>query len=300
MKMIRTGPGIPARFGMQVVTSNQCISRRLIKINHDISTENHLKRLLKGEAGVHQVKATKGRFPFDLVDHCHVTRTGRGEIFALQIVRQLANFIGAVNPLAGNRQRPVGNIGRQNAGIPGTVGGALMMNSGVNIPKSAGLSLKGVKCISDVVKKVEAIDYNGRLIKLDRKDIKFGYRSSSLKSCIIVRVAFGLRKGKREKIKKTMNEILKYKRHSQDLKYPSAGCIFRNPNGVSASRLIDECGLKGTRINGAMISNRHANYIVNYDNATYRDFLHIIRFVQRRIKNRYNVSLKPEIKIWKN
>lgn len=172
-------------------------------------------------------------------------------------------------------------------GIPGTVGGALMMNA----------SAWG-RDIKDAVNDVKVMDYNGRIKVLKKSTIRFGYRKSGLGKYIILGSSFSLVKRNPRQIKNKIRSYIKQRIGTQDLTYPSAGCIFKNPEGDSAGRLIDECALKGKRIGGALISDKHANFIVNVGNAKAADVLKLIALVKKEVHKKFNINLKPEIKIW--
>jgi len=173
-------------------------------------------------------------------------------------------------------------------GIPGTVGGALIMNAGVR-----------EKYIADLVEDVRVMDYDGNIKILKKSDIKFGYRSSDLSKYIVLNATFNLVKSSKKEVKARIAKYLTYRRDTQDLSLPSAGCVFKNPKGNSAGRLIDLCGLKGKRIGDACISFKHANFIVNIGNARAKDVLKLMSLIRREVKNKFNINLKPEIKIWK-
>lgn len=174
------------------------------------------------------------------------------------------------------------------AGIPGTVGGALAMNAG--IPE---------KNIGDLVEEVSVIDYNGNIKNLYKEEIKFGYRTSNLSKYIILSARLRLIKKDKQEIKNRIKRYLNHRRVTQDLSWSSAGCIFKNPKGVSAGELIDLCGLKGKRIGGACISRIHANFILNLGHAQARDVLKLMDLAKKDVKKKFNVTLEPEIKIWK-
>ena len=176
------------------------------------------------------------------------------------------------------------------AGIPGTIGGAVVMNAG---QAQGGLS------IGDLIDRLRVMDYNGNVKIIPARGIKFGYRSSGLDKYIILGAFLKFKKARKDKIRRVIKECLKRRRQSQDLVWPSAGCAFRNPLGDSAGRLIDSAGLKGRRIGGAEVSRKHANFIINRRCATSRDVLKLIRLVQERVKKRFQVELVPELKIWK-
>ena len=172
-------------------------------------------------------------------------------------------------------------------GIPGTVGGALVMNAG----------LPG-KNIADFIENVRVMDYNGNIKTLNKKNIKFGYRISNLSKYIILSAHLKLSKGTKEEINNRISGYLNYRRRTQDLSWPSAGCIFKNPPGYSAGQLIDLCGLKGKKISGARVSMRHANFILNLKDAKAKDVLKLMGFIKKKVKNKFNINLEPEIKIW--
>lgn len=174
------------------------------------------------------------------------------------------------------------------AGIPGTIGGALAMNAG--IPG---------RCIADIVKKVEVMDYHGKISLLQKEDIRFGYRYSSLAKYIILRAYLRLKKKSPLEIRCGINQYKAYRRDNQDNSLPNAGCIFKNPGGESAGRLIDLCGLKGQEEGGASVSLRHANFILNSGRASSNDVLRLMALIKRRVRERFHLVLEPEIKIWR-
>jgi len=173
------------------------------------------------------------------------------------------------------------------AGIPGTVGGALAMNAGI-----------AVKSIGDLVRDATVMDYAGNIKTLNKKNIRFGYRKSDLSKYIILSTRIRLVKKNKERIKDEITKYISYRKLTQDLSKPSAGCIFRNPTGDSAGRLIDLCGLKGKRIGGAAVSLKHANFILNLKEASFGDVCKLIGFIRKRVNSRFNINLTPEIKIW--
>jgi UDP-N-acetylmuramate dehydrogenase len=173
------------------------------------------------------------------------------------------------------------------AGIPGTLGGALAMNAGC-----------WGKSIGDLVREVEVLDYAGNIKKIRSKEIKFGYRKTNLKNCIILSAVLKFKRGGREAIIRSIKEYILKRRNSQDLTFPNAGCIFKNPKSLSAGRLIDLCGLKGKSMGGALISDKHANFILNKGDAKAGDVLKLMRLIKTRVRKRFKVNLEPEIKIW--
>lgn len=173
------------------------------------------------------------------------------------------------------------------AGIPGTLGGALIMNAGSQD-----------KSIGELVKEITVMDRNGNIKNLPKNKIKFGYRNSSLGKYIILSARLELLKVDKQEVKEKITRYLSYRRLTQDLRYPSAGCVFKNPSGYSAGEIIDLCGLKGRRIGGASISERHANFILNFKNAKARDVLRLIDLIKKQVKKKFKINLEPEIKIW--
>ena len=177
------------------------------------------------------------------------------------------------------------------AGIPGTVGGALAMNAGV--------SLNGKKqSIGDLVESVRVMDYNSNLKIFDRTRLKFGYRKSSLAKHIILSASLRLIPKNKSEVERKIAEYLLRRKATQDYSSPNAGCVFKNPPRDSAGRLIDSCGLKGRKLGGAMVSWKHANFILNADHANSQDVLELMQVIKKEVKKKYKVILKPEIKIW--
>ena len=173
------------------------------------------------------------------------------------------------------------------AGIPGTVGGALAMNAGV----------KG-KNISNALFYVKVMDKKGCIKILSRKEAQFGYRSSGLARYIIISALLKLTRKQKKNINKKIKQYLAYRKLTQDYSYPSAGCVFKNPQGYAAGKLIDLCGLKGKRIGGARVSPKHANFILNTSRAKAAEVLRLMHSIRRKVKKEFAVSLKPEIRIW--
>ncbi|MDD5432194.1 MAG: UDP-N-acetylmuramate dehydrogenase [Candidatus Omnitrophica bacterium] len=173
-------------------------------------------------------------------------------------------------------------------GIPGTLGGALAMNAGA-----------WGKNIGDLVENVRVMDYNGKIRLLKKENIIFGYRSSSLAEYIILDSLIKLSKTTKKEISRKLLEFRRQRSITQDASRPNAGCIFRNPANDSAGRLIDACGLKGRMVGGACVSKKHANFILNQKNATANDVLGLMEIINSRVKRKFNINLKPEIKIWR-
>lgn len=184
------------------------------------------------------------------------------------------------------------------AGIPATIGGALVMNAGIS-RRTKDAKIKRLD-ISQLVTEVTVMDYNGNIKRLKRKEINFGYRSSSLSECIVLSARLKLRKKDKRQIAQYLKEYLDYRKSTQDPSWLSAGCVFKNPKGYSAGRLIDLCGLKGKKIGGASVSMRHANFIVNRGGAKSGDILRLMALISEKVRLKFNIELEPEIKIWQN
>ncbi|SMB96422.1 UDP-N-acetylmuramate dehydrogenase [Desulfonispora thiosulfatigenes DSM 11270] len=172
------------------------------------------------------------------------------------------------------------------SGIPGSIGGAVLMNAGAH-----------GRQMSDVVKGINVMDYTGKIISLANKDIGFDYRSTKLKNktCIITSIKLRLEKDDPEKVKENMNIYQEFRRNKQPINYPNAGSVFKNPDGDSAGRIIDSIGAKGWKIGGAMVSPKHANFIVNTGNAKCSDVLELIEKIKQKAKEENNLILEPEI-----
>ena len=174
------------------------------------------------------------------------------------------------------------------SGIPGTLGGAVVMNAG-----AYGNS------VSEVLEKVLVIDHNGQISSQKKADIVFGYRSSSLQEARLIVVEAVLKGYPRDKkeIKEEMRNLGESRRASQPLDYPNAGSVFRNPPGYSAGWLIEEAGAKGLREGDAQVSEKHANFIVNLGNATAKDVIILISKVQDIVDRKFGIKLEKEIRV---
>lgn len=171
------------------------------------------------------------------------------------------------------------------AGIPGTLGGAIIMNAGAYGGE-----------IADHMLRVEVIR-NGKLITLPREDGGFAYRTSALTDDIVLEAAFRFPEGEPDPLKKTRRELIVKRNAAQPVNWPNAGSIFKNPPGHYAAVLIQDCGLKGTRVGGAQISELHANFIVNVEQASAEDVLSLIRIVRQAVAEKFGVRLELEIKL---
>ena len=174
------------------------------------------------------------------------------------------------------------------SGIPGTVGGAIIMNAG-----AYGTEMK------DIVKNVVCIDRDGNIQNFNNEEMDFSYRHStaSEKDLIVLEVSFDLKPGNHEEIIESF-KTYDYKRSSrQPLDKNSAGSTFKRPEGHFASKLIDDAGLRGYRVGSAMVSEKHAGFLINIEDSTCENMLHLIEDVQKRVYDKYNVKLEREVKL---
>lgn len=171
-------------------------------------------------------------------------------------------------------------------GIPGSVGGAVCMNAGAYGGEMA-----------DVLQKVVYLDALGA--PHEREDLALGYRRSWFTGhpeLLVAEGVFRLKKGDPEEVHARMEDYMDRRRAKQPLEYPSAGSTFKRPEGAYASALIDQCGLKGRRVGGAMVSEKHAGFLINYENATCADMSALIELVQCEVREKTGFSLECEVK----
>jgi UDP-N-acetylmuramate dehydrogenase len=172
------------------------------------------------------------------------------------------------------------------AGIPGTVGGCLVMNAGTRLGE-----------MKDAVKAVRLVTMRGEVRDLAAASIRFQYRRARLPRGIVVGVWFQLRPGIRAEIARVVKDYLHYRKETQPLAMPSAGCVFKNPPRESAGSLLEATGLKGMRIGDAEVSTKHGNFIVNRGHASAADVIGLIQKIRRMIKQKAGVRLDLELKI---
>ena len=173
------------------------------------------------------------------------------------------------------------------AGIPGTVGGEIRMNAGGTFGD-----------IGSTVAEVTVMDSFGQIFTRQRDDLVFSYRRSNINAKIILDALFELTPENPDRLAQRVKEIWMYKRNAQPLKDNSAGCIFRNPDGLSAGKLIDEAGLKGSVVGGAEISQHHANFIVARHGASSADVLALMELARKTVRDKTGIELESEVVIW--
>lgn len=172
------------------------------------------------------------------------------------------------------------------SGIPGTVGGGVVMNAGAYGGE-----------MSQVVIQVTVIDKDGNELVLDNGTMEFGYRTSAIKNhaYMVTEVVFELQQGEQNKIRETMELLAVQRREKQPLEFPSAGSTFKRPEGSFAGKLIMDAGLKGLQYGGACVSEKHCGFIINTGNASAEDVCHVITDVQKKVEERFHVKLETEV-----
>ena len=172
------------------------------------------------------------------------------------------------------------------AGIPGTVGGGVVMNAG-----AYGGEMK------QVVESVRVLSSEGEILTLDNDTMEFGYRTSIIRNrnFTVLSVTFRLREGNREEIRARIEDFQKRRMEKQPLNYPSAGSTFKRPEGYFAGKLIMDAGLRGFQIGDARVSDKHCGFVVNVGKATARDVTDVIEEVQEKVRERFGVSLEREV-----
>ena len=173
-------------------------------------------------------------------------------------------------------------------GIPGSVGGAVMMNAGAYGGETA-----------QVLESVAFLDEEGEVRTLPATECGVGYRHSvfSNRKCLILKARFQLKQGDGDAIKARMDELTAQRKAKQPLEYPSAGSMFKRPPGHFAAALIDQCGLKGLAVGGAQVSEKHAGFVVNRGGATCADVLELVRQVKARVLSQTGVELEMEVRV---
>jgi UDP-N-acetylmuramate dehydrogenase len=173
------------------------------------------------------------------------------------------------------------------AGIPGTMGGGIRMNAGGKFGD-----------IGSIVQSVQVMDSSGNLYERFKDDLVFDYRTTNISAPFILGATLALEEDDPERILRRTKEIWMYKRNTQPLNTKNAGCMFKNPRGLSAGALIDQAGLKGLRIGGAEISAKHANFIIAHPGCTAEDVMSMIKLIREKVFDRNQIHLESEVQIW--
>jgi UDP-N-acetylmuramate dehydrogenase len=173
-------------------------------------------------------------------------------------------------------------------GIPGSVGGSVRMNAGGNFGD-----------IGAVVETVTLMDKDGQTFERSKPELQFDYRRTNITAKFILEAKINLTPGDPEQITSNIKEIWVFKKNNQPLNTINSGCIFKNPRGLSAGALIDRTGLKGLQVGGAVVSEKHANFIIARKGCTSQDVMRLIEMVREKVRKQFNIELELEIEIWK-
>ena len=174
------------------------------------------------------------------------------------------------------------------AGIPGTLGGAVVMNAGAYGGE-----------IKDVIATVRVLAPNGEVLTLTKDELNLSYRHSCIpeKEYIVLDAVLELRQGEENQIREAMDDFKNRRIEKQPLEYPSAGSTFKRPEGYFAGKLIQDAGLRGYTVGGAQVSEKHCGFVINKDNATAQDVLKLIEDVKQKVYEEFQVELEPEVKM---
>ncbi|MFZ2147929.1 MAG: UDP-N-acetylmuramate dehydrogenase [Sedimentisphaerales bacterium] len=172
-------------------------------------------------------------------------------------------------------------------GIPGSVGGAVKMNAGGNFGDFGAM-----------VESVRLMDSEGNVFEKSKPELEFDYRRTNITAKFVLNARLKLNAADPEQIMRTVKEIWIYKKNNQPLNTRNSGCIFKNPRGISAGALIDRAGLKGLQIGGAVVSEKHANFIIAEKGCTSRDVKRLIEAIIQRVKEKFDTDLELEIEVW--
>jgi UDP-N-acetylmuramate dehydrogenase len=173
------------------------------------------------------------------------------------------------------------------AGIPGTMGGGIRMNAGGKFGD-----------IGSIVQSVQVMDAQGHVYDRLKDDLVFDYRTTNISAPFILGATLALDEEDPDRILRRTKEIWMFKRNTQPLNTKNAGCIFKNPRGLSAGALIDQAGLKGLRVGGAEISAKHANFIIAHPGCTAEDVMSMIKLIREKVFDRNQIHLESEVQIW--
>lgn len=174
------------------------------------------------------------------------------------------------------------------AGIPGTVGGAVVMNAGAYGGET-----------KDILKSATVLTQDGEVLTLYNRELELGYRTSVIakKGYIVLEAEYELQEGDVETIRATMDDLKTRRVTKQPLEYPSAGSTFKRPEGYFAGKLIQDAGLRGYRVGGAMVSEKHCGFVINAEDATASDVLELIHQISDKVYEQFGVRLEPEVKV---
>lgn len=267
--------GGPAQYFLEPRSPNELVA--IIRCCHENDIPVHVlgggSNLLVRDEGVSgAVLHLSGDAFSQIAVEGHIVRAGSGAL--------LSNVI--------SQAVKAGLAGLENlTGIPGTIGGALKGNAGGRNGD-----------IGQFVSSVRVVTVKGEIFTRTDDELSFGYRTSSINELAILDAVFELSPDEPEEITRRMRTLWIMKKATQPLSFQSAGCIFKNPRGLAAGALIEQAGLKGTKIGHASISDRHANFIVTEEEATFEDVHRLIELAKSRVSEQFGVELELEIQIW--
>lgn len=270
--------GGPARMWVEPQTAQQlcALARDANKLKISVFTIGAASNIIVADKNIDLICARLSAPAFNKIEfNGAFIKTGAGVLLGSLLASAAGHSLGGAEFLAG---------------IPGTVGGAIAGNAGSRN-----------ETISSPLKEIEVVDSSGKIKKIKKEDIKFGYRYLNIHDKIIISALFKFKKKDKRLINALIKKYLKNKMQKQDYATPSAGCIFKNPKAFifSAGELIESCGLKGKILGGAEISRRHANFIINRNNARAQDVLALIELIKRKVKDDYGICLEEEVRIIK-
>jgi UDP-N-acetylmuramate dehydrogenase len=173
------------------------------------------------------------------------------------------------------------------AGIPGTIGGGIRMNAGGKFGD-----------IGALVRRVDVMDSSGHLFERHKDDLVFDYRSTNISAPFILSAQIELEQDDPDRIMKKTKEIWMYKRNTQPLNTKNCGCIFKNPRGLSAGALIDQAGLKGFKVGGAEVSEKHANFIIAHPGCRADDVMKLVKIIREKVFDKNEIHLESEVQVW--
>ena len=172
------------------------------------------------------------------------------------------------------------------SGIPGSLGGAVVMNAG-----AYGGEMKDIVVLS------RCVGESGNVLEIENHEFSYRHSIFSDKNLLVLSTVLKLEPKNKDEIRAQMNELNKRRKDKQPLEYPSAGSTFKRPEGYFAGKLVEDAGLKGYSVGGAMVSEKHAGFVINYDNATATDILNLMEYIKSEVYMRFGVELEPEVKI---
>lgn len=220
----------------------------------------------------------------------------RGVVIELSNINKIEINSGKIKAYCGALLKDVSDVALNNSltgfefacGIPGSVGGAVFMNAGAYDGE-----------IKNVIESADVLDKQGNVITLSKDELGLGYRTSKVmkEGLIVISATFALENGDKQKIYDRIEDLNNRRQEKQPLEYPSAGSTFKRPEGYFAGKLIQDAGLKGFELGGAAVSAKHSGFVINKNNATAKEILDLIKYVQNEVKEKFGVDLYPEVRI---